>query len=326
MTKPKAKKAKVAGDVTTAFQDTPQSKQSSVTFKGELPSLLHGYGDVANPLDETVAVLDEVVHQQVSQLILMAYDVALKRGSNHIGQEEFLYLLRKNKTKLRRLLNCLHLKALKKAHIKNIDCDSVLEPENEHLKKLNSCKQFLELIDNTGEFMAIFENLGDDVIAHRRTKIAFNSSKAMDDPVYLNFSKCRQFTFAKYMTRFQAWFMPTLESIKPVRPSKFGWELLAYFATEIAAEIVECSVVVKQESEQAKCSFLSISSDQDGADARPDSLMTRSALRPYHLYEVLRRFADQTKAGALFSRPKTTSTNAGLALLDSMNIPVICLL
>ena len=69
--------------------------------------MMHGFGDHSEPLVETAKIIEEVVLNQMRGIIHKACEVADMRESQTLSAEEFLFLLRKDKIKLQRLVNYL---------------------------------------------------------------------------------------------------------------------------------------------------------------------------------------------------------------------------
>lgn len=69
--------------------------------------MMHGFGDDSEPLIESAKIIEEVVLHQMRGIICEACKIAEMRDSLIVSAEEFLFLLRKDKIKLQRLLNYL---------------------------------------------------------------------------------------------------------------------------------------------------------------------------------------------------------------------------
>lgn len=68
---------------------------------------MHGFGDHSEPQIETAKIIEEVVLNQMRAIIRRACEVADMRESQVVSAEDFLFLLRKDKIKLQRLVNYL---------------------------------------------------------------------------------------------------------------------------------------------------------------------------------------------------------------------------
>lgn len=70
--------------------------------------MMHGFGDHSEPLLESARLVEEVVLSQMRAIIRRACEVADTRATGQVvGAEEFLFMLRKDKVKLQRLVNYL---------------------------------------------------------------------------------------------------------------------------------------------------------------------------------------------------------------------------
>lgn len=65
---------------------------------------MFGLGDSPTPLATTAHVVENVVLQQMRSILELLEEVANKRGSDTISQNDIMFLLRKDKHKLKRLL------------------------------------------------------------------------------------------------------------------------------------------------------------------------------------------------------------------------------
>lgn len=61
---------------------------------------------------ETVRIVEEVVLKEMRAIVHRASEIADLRGSRIVSAEDFLFLLRKDKVKLQRLVKYLSKKAL----------------------------------------------------------------------------------------------------------------------------------------------------------------------------------------------------------------------
>ncbi|GAB2297119.1 Transcription initiation factor TFIID subunit 13 [Dionaea muscipula] len=80
-------------------------KRKRGMFQKDLQHMMYGYGDDANPLPESVSLMEDIVVEYVTDMVHKAEDVASKRGKLLI--EDFLYLIRKDMPKLNRCTELL---------------------------------------------------------------------------------------------------------------------------------------------------------------------------------------------------------------------------
>ncbi|KAH7678638.1 transcription initiation factor TFIID subunit 13 protein [Dioscorea alata] len=73
--------------------DSSSLKRKRGVFQKDLQHMMYGFGDDPNPLPETVALVEDIVVEYITDLVHKAQDVATKRGK--LLTEDFLYLIRK---------------------------------------------------------------------------------------------------------------------------------------------------------------------------------------------------------------------------------------
>ncbi|XP_047321285.1 transcription initiation factor TFIID subunit 13 [Impatiens glandulifera] len=86
-------------------QSETSFKRKRGVFQKDLQHMMYGFGDDANPLPETVALLEDIVVEYVTDMVHKAQDTATKRGK--LLTEDFLFLIRKDMPKLNRCTELL---------------------------------------------------------------------------------------------------------------------------------------------------------------------------------------------------------------------------
>ncbi|KAK8556898.1 hypothetical protein V6N13_064886 [Hibiscus sabdariffa] len=82
-------------------------KRKRGVFQKDLQHMMYGFGDDPNPLPETVALVEDIVVEYVTDLAHKAQDIGSKRGK--LSVEDFLYLIRKDLPKLNRCTELLSM-------------------------------------------------------------------------------------------------------------------------------------------------------------------------------------------------------------------------
>ncbi|KAF0929110.1 hypothetical protein E2562_015217 [Oryza meyeriana var. granulata] len=90
-----------------ADASTTTLKRKRGVFQKDLQHMMYGFGDDPNPLPETVALVEDIVVEYVTDLVHKAQNVASKRGK--LLTEDFLYLIRKDARKLHRATELLSM-------------------------------------------------------------------------------------------------------------------------------------------------------------------------------------------------------------------------
>ncbi|KAG9451539.1 hypothetical protein H6P81_011504 [Aristolochia fimbriata] len=88
-------------------QSEASFKRKRGVFQKDLQHMMYGFGDDANPLPETVALVEDIVVEYVTDLVHKAQDIASKRGK--LLTEDFLFLIRKDMPKLHRCTELLSM-------------------------------------------------------------------------------------------------------------------------------------------------------------------------------------------------------------------------
>ncbi|KAI3953979.1 hypothetical protein MKW98_017803 [Papaver atlanticum] len=93
--------------VGTATPSDTSFKRKRGMFQKDLQHMMYGFGDDPNPLPETVALLEDIAVEYVTDLVHKAQDVATKRGK--LLTDDFLHLIRKDIPKRHRCQELLSM-------------------------------------------------------------------------------------------------------------------------------------------------------------------------------------------------------------------------
>jgi len=215
--------------------------------------MMYGFGDCRRPLAETAGLIEEIVYRQMVDILYKAEEIGRERGSRFLGIEEFLFLLRRDKMKLKRLLHFLEFKDVKMAPVKCLDDDdltetvSVADARLAMKKRMKICYNFLSAIDQKGDLIALFEDSTEDEVRTQRKMRAELQSRNMEADEYMEFCEARQASFTSHckMQKFRDWLLSdvTLE----IKPGPLAMEILSYLAFESVAQIVDFALIVKKD-------------------------------------------------------------------------------
>lgn len=215
-------------------------KKSNVNYYEEISSMLFGFGDAPIPNKDTVALVSSIVVQQLRTIIQEA--LKFSDGRNLKG-EELVFLMRHNKHKMRRFVKHLANKELKKeiqkeaVQISNIDV-IINKPKHPLIT-------FIENIDETGEFTDLSEF---DEVKHNRQVRASYVSETLDEEKYLKYQKarCVSFVSGRGYEKFRIWLDPR----KEVNFTTTALEVLAYYAFETVAQLVDFAFLVRLDNKR----------------------------------------------------------------------------
>lgn len=129
---------------------------------------------------ESACLVEEIVHREMVELLQQAAMAAAKRNVRSIGLEDILFLMRKDKVKLARLIRYLVVKDFKSSSSsieEEVDgsaaISSALAESKTMSKRKKLCFEFLASIDQTGELLAVFDEDFFDEIRYKRNLVRF---------------------------------------------------------------------------------------------------------------------------------------------------------
>ncbi|KAG0252641.1 hypothetical protein BG011_006861 [Mortierella polycephala] len=85
----------------------PRNKRKKYVFHKELKQLMYGFGDVPNPSNDAVGVLEDMLIEYLTDTCTQAAAVADKRGK--VNVEDFKFVLRKDAKKRARVDELLYM-------------------------------------------------------------------------------------------------------------------------------------------------------------------------------------------------------------------------
>ncbi|KAJ8387819.1 hypothetical protein AAFF_G00149680 [Aldrovandia affinis] len=227
-----------------------RTSAKATSFIPELQSMMFALGDARRPLHETAVLVEDIVHTQLINMLHHAAEVSLLRGARVISPEDILFLMRKDKKKVSRLLKYMQFRDYKSKILKSIDEEDPLDTDKYSTnvnKRQRLAQDFLSSIDQTGEFLALLEEDDVDEIKQERLERLEKQTRVMDSAQYSEFCESRQLSFSKKATKFREWLdCSTLE----VKPNAVSMEILSYLAYETVAQLVDLALLVKQDMTQ----------------------------------------------------------------------------
>lgn len=224
---------------------------SQYYFTEEILSMMHAFGDSSQPLPESARLIESIVHEQLDALIEKAGEVARLRESLVIGPEEILFLLRKDKSKLVRLINHLYVKDIRQslndgnpAEFRMFDVS-----RSQQTRRVKLCYDYLSQLDEFGEYKKVFNQALFDEIKNQRMRRMDSITRNMNYLEYSSYTKARQVSFISKIKpdKFSEWLLANKPDTKI---SVFAFEMIQYLAHETVAQIVDLSLLVKQDAER----------------------------------------------------------------------------
>ncbi|XP_054874862.1 transcription initiation protein SPT3 homolog isoform X1 [Amphiprion ocellaris] len=292
----------MAGSAASSSKERPVSRTS---FIPELQSMMFALGDARRPLQETAALVEDVVHTQLITMLHQACEGAALRGSRVISAEDILFLMRRDKRKVARLLKYLQFRDYKSKLLKTLEDEDTPQEQDRwaasgaaggavaggNQRRQRLAQDFLVWMDQTGELLSLAERQEVDPIKQERMERLERQTRNMDQAQYSEFCESRQLSFAKKASKFRDWLdCSSLE----LKPNSIAMEILSYLAYETVAQIVDLSLLVKQEmtaktnpiSHVISASYIhynthtEVKKDPDSPEATPPSTPGSSHSKP----------------------------------------------
>ncbi|XP_015113007.1 transcription initiation protein SPT3 homolog [Diachasma alloeum] len=203
----------------------------------EIRRMMYGFGDSSEPLIESATLINDVVQKQMKGIVYEACRVADRRQSDVVEEQDFLFLLRRDKVKLHRLLKYLQFKTTVRKVLDTNLFSSTEESSNE-IKFDKRFHQFLSNIESPSDTTTV------DHVKKARDLRAEMLSRRLDAVRYMEYSTARSASFAnKYNHKFGSW----IATEGDLKISKQAYAVLGYFAYETVAQIMDFAFLVKHD-------------------------------------------------------------------------------
>ncbi|XP_017780849.1 PREDICTED: transcription initiation protein SPT3 homolog [Nicrophorus vespilloides] len=206
-----------------------------VTYFNEISLMMFGFGDSHKPNTDTVKLVESIT---LNQLRLIIHEAVKYQEGNSLGGEELVFLMRKNKYKMRRFIKYLYNKDAKHRLSKGLVDMSGTSTKNTLI-------EFVEKIDETGELTDLTEY---DEVKNERMIRADRISLFLDEETYLKFSQARCTSFrnknmssARDYEKLKQWVDPRNE----LNFSNLALDVLSYYAYETVAQLTDYALLVR---------------------------------------------------------------------------------
>jgi len=228
------------------------------------------FGEVQDPNQETVNLVEDIVRSQIIELIVQARALATRRGARYLSAEDLIFLIRHDRGKVNRLRTYLSWKDVRK-HAKDSGGDGGGGVEVEALEdgaddKLTAKAQKITIKlpwEITTIYSEVLRQAGhqsddeedeDDIEAHeasiQRLKEADEATRQMTREEYQHYSDCRQasFTYRK-AKRFREFL-----NLPPHLDLKAGddtVDIVGFLAFEMVRSLTLAGLAVKKSLEES---------------------------------------------------------------------------
>ncbi|XP_063954568.1 transcription initiation protein SPT3 homolog [Lytechinus pictus] len=191
-------------------------------------------------------------------LLQRAADVCMLRGARFISIEDFIFLMRNDHDKLKRLFQFLSFKDMGMKLTRQISMDDEDDVTDElkatQAKRRKLCQDFLSSIDHTGELSSLLESDEVDPIKLERQDRADQKARGMDLNSYKEYTEARRMNFIRKSSKFKEWL--DIGNLEP-KPNAFAMEIVGFLAHETVAQIVDLSLLVQRDMLASPCDPIS---------------------------------------------------------------------
>ncbi|KAJ1647607.1 Transcription initiation protein spt3 [Coemansia asiatica] len=291
---------------------------SKYRYTTEIQQMMFVFGEVQDPLPETTMLIEDIVRSQVIEIIVMAAAQAQRRGSRFMATEDFIFLIRHDRTKVLRLREYLSWKDVRKKVKEREDAgDDIIDDANAD-KGDRGAKVKIKLSWELAN--SFLDNINDDdeeddeemLDAHsdslKRLRDADEVTKQMTRDEYVHYSECRQasFTFRKNK-RFREW--ANMSAYLDTKLNDEIIDILGFLTFEMVSKLTETALKVKRDLEKAANDAMCLA----GASSSTDPLKQLSAQSQQQQQQQqqdqkLTSAGSKSAAVSLFSGPPTAHT------------------
>ncbi|CAH0390999.1 unnamed protein product [Bemisia tabaci] len=272
----------------------------SLSFVKDIQLMLWGLGDSHRPSIATAQLIENIVIQQMFSLLSQAQEIAELRESASIGVQDILFLLRKDKIKIQRLMNYL---AVKDVHVKHAALDPLNGDSGKPSKRREICLDFLEYLG--------IEVTSDppDAIKLERAARADQMALTLSTRAYLDFHLSRRVTFGTSLDLLLELISSQYETDFVV--NNLATDIILYLAKETVAQLVDLALLIRMDSQSSSDDpFTRASVLCNHAVNRKNIYGSANqqiegppAISPEEIQEVIRRYwSTQTFAFGSFTR------------------------
>lgn len=198
-------------------------------FFNEVSDIMHGFGDCSQPLRESVALVEKILHQQLTAIMAEVIFLSSKRGTE-ITQGDFEFIMRRSPEKIFRLQKHLRDMGLRKRIQEMLS------------GKVTGMQEDLEPATNERDVPEKY-----DEEKSRRCFRADRISQILSGAQYQQYNAAKRTSFYcrnQMSQRFRSW----LSIPADLHISSHILTILGYFAHETIAIIVDRAILVRLNS------------------------------------------------------------------------------
>ncbi|CAE6516239.1 unnamed protein product [Rhizoctonia solani] len=253
----------------TDDKNAPSAKE--YRYATEISQMMFVFGEVQDPLTETVNLVEDIVRGQVVEILIQARQLAARKGARNVSPEDLIFLIRYDRGKVNRLRTYLGWKDVRKnakqdgdgAGAAEVDIDEGQAGADEGTTKPRKMTVKLpwDIVTVYSEVLRTGVNAKEDedededeVEAHEdsiaRLREADEATRRMTREEYVHYSECRSasFTYRK-AKRFREFI--NLPAYLDIKPNDDTIDILGFLAFEMVRALCVGGLAVKRALEES---------------------------------------------------------------------------
>ncbi|CEL59282.1 SAGA complex subunit spt3 OS=Schizosaccharomyces pombe (strain 972 / ATCC 24843) GN=spt3 PE=1 SV=2 [Rhizoctonia solani AG-1 IB] len=251
----------------TDDKSAPPAKE--YRYATEISQMMFVFGEVQDPLTETVNLVEDIVRGQVVEILIQARQLAARKGARNVSPEDLIFLIRYDRGKVNRLRTYLGWKDVRKnakqdgdgAGAAEVDIDEGQADEATAKPRKMTVKLPWDIVTVYSEVLRTGVNAKEDedededeVEAHEdsiaRLREADEATRRMTREEYVHYSECRSasFTYRK-AKRFREFI--NLPAYLDIKPNDDTIDILGFLAFEMVRALCVGGLAVKRALEES---------------------------------------------------------------------------
>ena len=270
-------------------------------YQSEIAQMMYVFGEVQDPLDQTTALVEQIIRSQITLLISNSIQQSQKRNSRFLCAEDLIFLIRHDKEKVNRLRSFLSWKDVRK-NVK-VEKGGIEEDLDDELEKSKVKKMSVKFSwDFLNGYTSVLEENDDEIdeddeeafeTQTQRLKMQDNITRVMSQDEYIYYSECRQASFTyKKLKKFKEW--TELSKMYDSKANSDIIDSLGFLCCEAVSKLTELSLKVKQREEERNLLKPKQGVVFRGLFQKP--VGNQRPLQPRHIQEAFRLLQQQSFA------------------------------
>ena len=239
-----------------------RASMEPVSFLSEIQAIMHACGDSKRPSRDSAVLIESIVHAEITCVCREAF--SLTQSEDKL-LESLLFLMRRDRSRLKHVLRNFSYKKLVKQVHRSISEESVENPLIGSGLKPPLSAPFLDPIgsDTKLDFSLLDSDVTDCVSTERYERYE-SLTRCMNTQQYLEFTECRTVNFTRKPQKLRDWL--SLPYLAEDRSTCRLLEVLGYLCYDVVRRLVETGLECRDRERSLSGIFDSVSSPLTTSD------------------------------------------------------------